>query len=178
MNAIKRLAVVLTILAGSLIIGNTPANAATCDSPTASSTTTVYVEDHTGSAWPVNCAQNYVDRYTHSNIVYGTCRSGHECARVYEKTISSNYAAYTCPAGWNCLGKVTSYTRIYVNPQRNGKSYGYRLRVITHELGHWRGIIKHNPYCTSLMYYRVTCSNGSLTPFSFTSGERSILSTH
>lgn len=146
--------------------------------PAHATATPVYVEDHTGSAWPVYSAQDYVDRHTGTNIVYGTCRTGYKCVRVYEKTISSSYAGYTCLAGTWCLGRTTAYTRIYLNPQRNSRPYGERIRIATHELGHAFGIGYHSAYCTNVMYGHVRCPDGSLPTYRFTDPQKTILAGH
>lgn len=142
--------------------------------------TRVYVEDHTSSYWPVNSSQNFVDQYTGSDIVYGTCQTSYKCVRVYEKYYSKSYSGWTClPNEWCKLTNDTkSYTRIYLNAYRRSYSYNARRNITTHELGHAFGITYHSAYCTNVMYGSVFCSNGSLPSYRFTDPQKTILRQH
>jgi hypothetical protein len=112
----------------------------------------VYVEDHTGWAWPVTKAEPWVDQFTGSVMIYGRCRSGYKCIRVYERTIRSDWAAVTRNA-------TTMAPVIYVNPQRNWYPYSWRFHILAHELAHANGFLWHTSYC-SLMYYAMRCPDG------------------
>lgn len=142
--------------------------------PTASAATAiVYVDSQANSVWPVSASVTWVDYYTGSDMRFGACRTGYKCIKVREKTVSSSYSAIT-------YGDVTCKTcvvTIYLNPQRR-YTYGYYTKrsIVDHELGHANGITWHNSYCTSRMYVRVFCPNGSLPPRKFTTSEKARLS--
>lgn len=136
--------------------------------PAYASVPVVYVEDHTGAAWPVYYSQGWLDQYTASDMRYGACRTGYKCIKVYERTINSAWAAVT-------YGFGTSRVTIYVNPQRRYYSWYVRRNIVTHELGHANGIGGHSSYCTDVMYSRVFCSTGSAAPYRFSTYHRSIL---
>jgi len=140
-----RLILAIFMMVGLVVIPATSANAVT---------RYVYVEDHTGSKWPVTVAEPWVDYYTGSVMVYGKCRSGYKCIRVYEKTIRSDWAAVT--------RSTTTGFVIYINPQRAWWSYTRRLNLIKHELVHAMGYYTHWAYCNDLMYWHTNCPNGSL----------------
>jgi hypothetical protein len=115
----------------------------------------VYVEDHTGSAWPVTRVEPWVDQFTGSTMIYGRCRAGYKCIRVYERVVRNEWAAVTRNA-------TTATVTIYVNPQRNWYPYGWRFAILAHELVHANGFYWHTSYC-SLMYYAVKCPNGTVS---------------
>lgn len=154
---IIRIALVLGILAGALVACPPHADAAV---------TRVYVEDHTGSAWPVNAQQNWVDQYAGSDLVYGACRTGYRCVRVWERRGLTNpstgeYAtAITYPGYW---------ATIYVNPSSARYPAAARANVIAHEMFHAvTGNGYHSGYCTNVMYRRVFCPSGSIPAHRFT----------
>lgn len=130
-----------------------------------------WVEDHTGPAWPVSTVVPFVDQYTGSYMRYGACRVGAKCVRVYEKTINSLWGGvtYLSPHPYY---SATDTATVYVNPQRNGKSWATRRQILTHELGHAMGIWWHSAYCTNIMYSRVNCPDGSLPTYRFGDPQR------
>ena len=139
---------VLAMAAGAAVL--VPASPAAAASP-------VFVEVYANQAyWPVKTGLSVVDTYTSSYLVYGRCRSGYGCIKVYERLINSSYAAITYNWSWG--------SQIYLNPQRRGYAWNLKARIVTHEGAHARGVYWHNPYCTTVMYGRVTCPNGSWPP--------------
>lgn len=140
-------AIIAALTAALILLTGTPALANT-------TTRYVYVEDHTGTAWPVTRAEPYIDQHTSSVMIYGRCRAGHRCIRIYEKTIRTEWAAVTRWTTW-----TNAY--IYVNPQRNNYPYRWRYHIIAHELAHAMGAT-HTTYC-SLMYWRVHCPDGTVS---------------
>jgi len=161
-TAIMRLLAALLVAMIAVALGATPAQA-----HTATAVPIVWVEDHTGWAWPVTAAEPWVDYYTRSEMRYGACRSGYRCVRVYERTIRSYWSAVTYI---NSNGAT-----IYVNPQRNWYPYSWRLNILRHELVHAMGYHYHWPYCTDLMYAKVTCPDGRLAPSYLHQAIRSVL---
>lgn len=139
-SVITTIAIVLSAI-GVSVVTETPASASV-------NTNVIYVEDHTGWAWPVRSTTTWADYLSVSSVRYGTCRSGYRCIRVYEKTIQSSWAAVTY------IDYVSGYTRIYVNPQRNWYSYAKRNSIIHHEMGH-AFCLNHVDIKTNLMYPQV-----------------------
>lgn len=173
------LAVLFTGVAGILI----PTPPASAQSSTAYLTALkiVYVEDHTGLAWPVSSAYAWVDQYTGSDWVYGTCRQYHVCIRVKQcwfggstcPNASTSWAAYTVRVTSSYYGGLLVTVR--VNTARNGNPYSWRWRYVAHELVHAGGYWQHWPYCTDLMYYRVPCWGTTLPPVYIHAAVRSVL---
>lgn len=140
--------------------------------------TPAYVEDHTGAAWPVNYSQGFVDQYTGTDIIYGSCRAGAKCVRVYEFYFDQSISGLTCLPNEYCRfgAAYTDYFRIYLNSYRNNTySYNARRNITTHELGHAFGIGYHSVYCTNVMYGSVFCPDGSLPTYRFTDPQKAIL---
>lgn len=120
---------------------------------------------------PVWNAHVWVDKYTRTDMVYGKCRSGYRCIRIYMDSFRSDWAAVTNISGKNATIRINTRGSLV-------SRYGYygRLSAMKHELGHANGITWHNERCTSIMYWRMTCPNGAYPPSVFTSGERYRLS--
>lgn len=137
----------------------------------AQAATVVYVENHASTYyWPVGTAEAFVDQYTGSVIVFGACRSGYRCVKIYERTVRSSWAAVTYNWSWG--------SQIYLNPQRRWYSWYAKRSIVTHEMGHAFGLLGHNPYCATVMYGGVFCPNGKLPPYYFSPWERSVLARH
>jgi hypothetical protein len=166
--ALRRLAALAVALglAGAVALAPAPAEAAT---------PAVYVEVVVASTWsaPTRDAVNWVDYYTGSNMVLGSCRAGYKCIIVRERLVSSSWAAVTYSAqGW-----FSSSDRvwIYLNPQRRGYADWMQRRIIAHEVAHANGVTWHALYCNSIMWRSLYCSNGSLPPWRFTDPMRTRL---
>lgn len=151
---------IVPVLAATLLFTSTPAQAAS----------TVYIEVHASTVWPITDAIRFVDNYTASTAYLGACRAGYRCIKVYEKTINTSWSAVTYP------GNPT--TTIYLNPTRRTYSWSARRSIVTHELGHAYGITYHSAYCTNVMYANVRCPSGSLPTYRFTDPQRVILKAH
>lgn len=134
----------------------------------AAATPIVWVDSQVSSTWPVSYSVGVVDAQTYTDMQFGPCRTGVKCIIIREKTIYSAWAAVTYGVG-------TSRVTIYLNPQRRWYSWYAKRSIVTHELGHANGITWHNPYCTSIMYGRVFCPNGSLPPYRWTATELTAL---
>lgn len=141
----------------------------------------VYVEDHTSSYWPLHSQVDWVDQWAGSDLIYGSCRPGYKCIRVYEVYFSTAYSGLTClPNQWCRVGaSYASYTRIYLNKYRRSYSWYARRNITAHELFHAvTGNSYHSTYCTNVMYGSVFCGNGSLPSHRFTDYAKGVLRQH
>jgi hypothetical protein len=134
----------------------------------------VYIESHlpSNTRVPLRAAAAYVDKYTRSRFVFGTCPANQwkaYCIRVYQHTLSNqSWAALT---DW-----PTNRARIVFTPTYyNRSSFTARWRYIgaVHELGHAMGIWWHNPSRKSVMYYLATVASTT-----FATGDIAILRRH
>jgi hypothetical protein len=121
---------------------------------------------------PLVAAAKYVDRYTKSRFVFGSCPTNATaafCIRVYQRSLPNpSWAALT---DW-----PTNQARIVFTPAYyNRSSFNSRLRYIgaVHELGHAMGIWWHNPSRKSVMYYLATRASTS-----FLSADIAVLRRH
>ena len=147
MRSPARMLVLVLAMVAALAASPAPSHAATINR------NVVYVEDHTGSAWPVHSTTYWADYLSGASVHYGGCRSAYRCIKVYEKTIRSSWAAVTY-VDWS-----TGRTTIYVNPTRNWYSYAKRNNIIHHEMGHafcllhtWRHPNLMYPYVSTSLY--------------------------
>jgi hypothetical protein len=167
----KRLAVLAVLVLAAAL---TPAAAV-------ASVSVTYVEDHTSSAWPVASAYAWVDQYTGSDWVYGSCRAGHRCHKVYQRYFtgtggfSTSWAAITYRYANSYYGSGYSLTITWLNQYRAGQPYSWRWRYVAHELVHAGGYWTHWPYCNDLMYYRIPCWGTTLPPIYLHSAVRTAL---
>lgn len=165
LNSIRAIVVAVLMAAGILSV----------PSPGHAAARPVYVQTYSvPSSWPVTSSVDWVDRYTGTNMIRGTCRSGYKCIKIRYKTINNSWSAIT-------YGDVTCRSctiTIYLNPKRSHYHYYTKRSIIDHELGHANGITWHNTRCTSRMYHRVFCPNGSRPPRVFTASEKARLRVH
>lgn len=135
-----------------------------------------YIEDHTGSAWPVKDVRAFIDQYTSSGLIYGNCRAGAACIKVYEKEINTNWTAYTFfdahPNDWN----ATDVAIINVNPRYAKTSYAVRRNTVAHEIAHAQGVTWHSTVCSNLMWPSSFCPTGKVKPYVFTPAAKLALS--
>ncbi len=116
----------------------------------------VYVENHTGGAWPVTTMTYAWDSGTDVSARYGPCRPGAGCVKVYECRCGTSR-----PPGWTDFGYYPG-TRTFAEPvtiHLNDSwtwTWRNRLQAVCHELGHSLGIVSHlgtysclYPYLTS-----------------------------
>lgn len=113
-------------------------------------------------------------RYTTSHIrIVRACAAGHYCIHVRY----GNPDAHV-PKGYYAIATTTYQTGgavITINRHLSLTASAKR-RMYEHELGHALGIYAHNPKCTSVMYFSLTCTkHGHLSPERFTPAERAIL---
>lgn len=104
---------------------------ATPDSPPKPSTPiVVYVEDHTGAAWPVRAAVAQWDAGTRTSVRYGPCQRAVKCVKVVE-----TYDDDTDQVGRTNRGKIrlNNFYASILTPSE-------RLTTTCHELGHALGL--------------------------------------
>lgn len=111
----------------------------------------VYVEDHTGTGWPVREATRVWDASTDLSVRYGQCRAHAVCVRVYEGWYGRNgHAADTILAPSGALrGATIRFNDSYRQNAHN------RRQAACHEQGHALGL-DHSPGNGSCMYYKET----------------------
>ncbi len=97
----------------------------------------VIVENHTyGTTWPVWQAVSFVDGYTRSKMVNGTCRINYRCIRIYESHLSvKTWAGFATPRWWwptegPWIGQVE------VSYEKRNMPYETKYRILVHEIGH------------------------------------------
>lgn len=112
---------------------------------------TVYVEDHTDDRFPVD---RYVTAWDHAvklRLVYGRCRDGAGCARIYVKNMGDNGEAGRTEIGTEystgVRGTTTYLNDLYARDVVEldpSQASGWLAEVVCHELGHVAGIRGHN----------------------------------
>lgn len=135
---------------------------------------TVMIQESLGGQWDTALRQSikYVDGYTRTRMVIGSCRSyALRCITVGYGTPSSRSWVGQC--GPAC-GPSQKVSRIVVRKTWAGSGpVAAKKRLLTHELAHaFR--VGHNPRFTSVMYgwvYR----NWVLSPYTFTAAEKRTL---
>ena len=136
--------------------------------------TTVVVESHLPrrSRVPLRSALSYVDRFTASRFVYGSCPADPAaayCIRVYQGGLAN--PAWAALTDWQgTSARIVFATRYY---DRRGFPYRYRYVGAVHELGHAMGIWAHNPSAASAMYYYLPRAGST-----FDAGDVAVLSRH
>jgi hypothetical protein len=113
-------------------------------------------------------AVSFDGRYTRSRLVIHRCDRKHECIRVSQGRITQAGVS-----GNAFVAAQTTGTHVVANVRSKGLTYGQQVRMFEHELGHALGL-GHNPRCTSVMYYKLTC-HGHLSPQTFDYDERQVL---
>jgi hypothetical protein len=103
----------------------------------------VYVEDHTGAAWPVTAATREWDAGLAASVRYGRCRATAVCVRVHQ------------------VGELPDDSTVGVTRDRVVRMNGLyadvlsarlRLAAVCHELGHALGLLRHNEDPDSCMH--------------------------
>ena len=114
----------------------------------------VYVEDHTGSAWPVRAATRVWDQGTDVSVRYGKCRATAGCVRVYEGRYGMTKWVGSTSYHWNTVKHVFQGSTI----TRLNNSYRLTARthqqIASHELGHALGLMYHSSSRGTCMFPR------------------------
>lgn len=163
----------LTLLAGALLVLSTGADSSACSARGTSSGNrsataprrcspsvdvfcwlgdAVYVEDHTGDRWPVAAYVAAWDRPLKLRVIYGPCRTGAGCAKVYDRNDGNDGDAGRTGIGAEGSDGVRS-TTTYLNDYYAdavalaiGRAATARwvAEVVCHELGHVIGMRQHD----------------------------------
>lgn len=141
----------------------TPGAHAATYGPTRWAYHTVYVEDHTGWAWPVWEAAGSWDYGTDVSVRYGVCRSGAGCIRVYEGYYGgTGWWGNTALVWYPSTGVITRATVRLNDSYLYAMSAHQRRTVVCHEEGHGLGLPHQNS--TSSCLYPVAYQYTSAYP--------------
>jgi len=119
----------------------------------------VYVEDHTGAAWPVTTLAASWDYGTDLSVRYGPCRTGAGCVKVYEC-----WCGTAQPPGWVNWGYYVG-THVFAEPVTVHLNDSWwwpwrnRVQAVCHELGHALGIISHLGTYSCMYGYLTTAAS-------------------
>lgn len=114
---------------------------------------TVYVENHTGSRWPVRRAAASLDNHSGLHlIVVRRCPAGAQCIKVYEVGNLPGRTVGRARTTWNTATGELFTATVYLE-RRYGVQRGYdrRLGLVCHELGHAVGL-QHTSSRSSCMF--------------------------
>lgn len=137
---------------------------------------TVYVEDHTGSRWPVTTAVREWDAGTTVRVVYGRCVRNMPCVRVYEGAYgATGWLGKTWFPGlvklngaWRLRGVAT----VKLNDSYRRSVHDY-AQAACHELGHALGIMGHDTSLSTCLHFQID-ARASVHP---ANGDRARLNT-
>lgn len=135
---------------------------------------TIMIQESVGGEWDTALRQaiRFVDPYTKTRMVVGSCRSyAKRCITVRYGTPSKK--AWVGQCGPSC-GTSRSVSTIVIRKSWKGSGpVAAKKRLMAHELAHAHGV-HHNSRFTSVMYgwvYR----NWVLSPWKFTAAEKRTL---
>lgn len=119
----------------ALTLPAAPAGAKTSSSdPQGWRSSVIYVEDHSGARWPVGRAAQSWSRSTDATLVYGPCRSGSPCVKVYSGRYGTGWAG-SSQGRRDASGHLVGTMVLRLNDQQVF-SAAERRTVTCHELGH------------------------------------------
>lgn len=160
-KAAMRFIFVLSIIFAGLCINPAPAEAASVP---------VFVDIRAnGQTSNVKAGAKFVDKYTKTRFVYGSCRYEYRCIRVRIDGSRQNGTAWTT---WK--GSARKTVTITVNPARGDS---YMKRLFAHEVGHAM-FLSHSRHDTNLMWAPIIKRNGKLVPMRFTTAQKTTLRRH
>jgi hypothetical protein len=115
----------------------------------------VYIEDHTGAAWPVRESQQVWQYGTDLDVRYGACRAGAGCVRAYDGWYGST--------GWGSATILWLSNDTIVAATMKFNDYGYKSRherrqATCHEEGHALGDWYHHRFLNSCLYHTLSDS--------------------
>lgn len=132
---------------------------------------TVMIQESVGGEWDTALRQavRFVDGYTGTRMVIGSCRSyAKRCITIRYGTPSKKAWVGQCGPG---CGPSRDVSRIVIRKSWKGSGpVAAKKRLLAHEIAHAFGV-DHNPKFTSVMYgwvYR----NWKLSPWKFTTAEK------
>lgn len=162
------------VLAAFIVATPSVAEAKTVRTNVADTGVTVIVENHLNSSYPVQKAMNYVDQYTGSHFVLGTCIEGTQCIKTsMSSKLGKGINAYTY--WYTPLDNPNNPpTTLQMATSTKKLSSAQKMIVLVHELGHARNL-QHNPKCTSVMYGYLHCGGKKIEPLVFSAREQQLL---
>jgi hypothetical protein len=105
---------------------------------------TVYVEDHSGRAWPVKAAvAKWAVGMVDVHVVYGKCRDQAPCVTVTEDDLSEDIGGQT-PMDRGLFSGEMHGAKVQFNRMYADDPAWWRTAVACHELGHAMGIESHD----------------------------------